>query len=150
MTHISHHTRHNTAQYICSITNTQHNILRCITQYRCMTYLSCSALHNTYAVLYINSTIWYNMDPASHMPRIKQYNTYTVQHAHTHTHLPDWQGPIGFWTLGDQVCTCWNLLGPKCIEFYEVTNEVFCVSNLYILDRQRHFHIYMILWELAS
>ena len=35
-----------TAQYICSITNTQHNILCCITQYRCMTYLPRSAPHN--------------------------------------------------------------------------------------------------------
>ena len=38
--------------------------------------------HNTYAALCIHSTIWYNTDPASHMPLIIQHNTYTVRPAH--------------------------------------------------------------------
>ena len=52
--HMPHYTY--TAQYICSITNTQHNVLRCITRYRCMTYLSSSAPHNT--AQYICRTIY--------------------------------------------------------------------------------------------
>ena len=93
--HMPHYTY--TAQYMSIITNTQHNILCCITQYRCMTHLSrsaphntaqyiCSIMHtqhNTCAALYIHSTIWYNTDPASHRPHIIQYNIYTVGHAHS-------------------------------------------------------------------
>ena len=56
MTYISHRTRHTTAQYICSITCTEHNILCCITQYSGMTYMSRSAPHNSYTALYTRST----------------------------------------------------------------------------------------------
>ena len=65
MTYVSYSKRHNTAQCIYSITYTQHNILHCITQYRCMTYFSRSAPHNT--VQYIHSIIYTQHNPLHHV-----------------------------------------------------------------------------------